>query len=321
TTTPSGPRRYGQAVIACSVIVPARDAAATIGAALDGLARQQTAHEFEVIVVDDGSRDATAAIAAGSRIAPRVLEQPAAGPAVARNRGARGARAGVLAFLDADCVPSPGWLDAGLAAMQEADLVQGAVHADPQAPAGPFDRTLWVTSQSPLFESANLFVQRALFERLEGFESWLRPVGGKELGEDVVFGWSARRAGARTAFSAQALVHHAVFPRRVGGYIAERARLRHFPAIAARVPELRRCFFYRRIFLTRRSAAFDLALLGAAASPRRPLALAAGIPYVAQVARDLRVRGAKVAAVEVVADAVGLYALARGSVSARTAVL
>src|SRR5256885_1729530 len=83
-----------------------------------------------------------------------------------------------------------------------------------------------------------------------------RPRRGIELGEDILFGWRARRAGARTAFCARALVHHAVVPRGPVAYVAERARLRFFPAIAARVPELRETFFHRRLFLSRRTAAF-----------------------------------------------------------------
>src|SRR5947209_3763212 len=79
-----------------------------------------------------------------------------------------------------------------------------------------------------------------------GFESWLRPRGGIELGEDVWFGWRARRADARITFCPEALVHHAVIPRGARGYIAERARLRFFPPLARRIPELREAFFYRR---------------------------------------------------------------------------
>ncbi len=303
-----------------SVIVPARDAAATLGATLAALARQDVGEPFEVIVVDDGSRDDTRAIATASGAVTQVIDQPGAGPGAARNRGAAAATGEVLAFTDADCEPQPGWLRAGLAAIAAgADLVQGRVGPPPGIPVGPFDRTVYVPGLSHLYETANLFVRRALFEDLGGFEGWLMPDRSKELGEDVWLGWRARRAGARVEFCDAAAVHHAVFPRDAAGYVAERARLVHFPEIARRIPEVRDAVFYRRVFLNRRTALFDLAVAGAigAIVLRRPALLAAVAPYARLAARDRP----RVAGVRLAADAVGAVALVRGSLAARTLVL
>jgi glycosyltransferase involved in cell wall biosynthesis len=298
-----------------SVIVPARDAAATIGATLAGLAAQEHAPD-ELIVVDDGSGDATAELARAA--GAQVVAGAGAGPGAARNAGAAVASGDVLAFLDADCEPQPGWLAAGLRAIADADLVQGRTTPPPGAAIGPFDRTLWVVAPWGLFETANLLVRRELFDRLGGFEPWLSPARSKELAEDVWFGWRAVRAGARTAFCDEALVHHAVFERSARDYVAERLRLRYFPAMAARIPELRATFFHRRLFLTPRSAAFDAALagVGLAALSRRAWPLALALPYV-RLAR----RRPRAWPVDVAADAVGLGALLAGSVTARSPVL
>ncbi len=209
-----------------SVIVPARDAAATIGRTLEALAGQELDGDgrFEVVVVDDGSQDDTVAVARAARGPTRVIRQPALGPAAARNRGVGAATAPLLAFCDADVVPQPGWLAAGVSALAEADLVQGRVLPDPAQPLGPFDRSLWITSQVGLWETANLFATRRAFEAAGGFEEWIAPRRGKALGEDVWFGYRALRAGARPAYCAQALAHHAVFPRGWPEYVAERAR-------------------------------------------------------------------------------------------------
>jgi glycosyltransferase involved in cell wall biosynthesis len=305
-----------------SVIVPARNAAATLAATLQAAQREQPA---ELIVVDDGSSDGTRDIAAAH--GARVVDGPRRGPGAARNAGAAGAAGDVLVFLDADCVPVAGWLAAGLEALDGHDLVQGCVEPDPAAVRSPFERTLSVPAAYGLFESANLFVRRDLFERVGGFEDWLpgpavsflgARVGEKGLGEDVDFGWRAVRAGARTGFAERALVHHAVFQRAPLQYVADRLRLRAFPHLARRAPELRGTFLRQRVFLTARSAAFDAAALSVAGAValRRPLLLTGALPYVTRMRRP-----ARVAAVDLLADAVGLYALVRGSVEARTPVL
>ncbi len=89
-----------------SVIVPARDAAATLPACLAALAGQTA--PCEVIVVDDGSRDATPRIARQHE-GVRCLSIPPSGPAAARNAGAEAAAGELLLFTDADCAPDPDW--------------------------------------------------------------------------------------------------------------------------------------------------------------------------------------------------------------------
>ncbi len=304
-----------------AVVVPARDAAATLPRALAAIAAQDAEHAL--IVVDDGSADATGELARAA--GATVLRLEGAGPGAARDAGAAAAPPGApLAFTDADCYPAPGWLAAGRRALEAADLVQGRVEPDPRAAAGPYDRTVRVGGLSPLFETANLFVGRAAFDAAGGFGDGIAAgpeafagarVAAKHLGEDVAFGWRVRRGGGRVAYAPEALVHHHVFARGPREYVAERRRVRHFPSLVAQTPELREAFLWRRWFLTRRSAAFDLALLGAAAAAahRSPWPLAAALPY-ARLAR----RGP---AAEVLADAAAAAALARGSLAARTLVL
>ncbi len=94
-----------------SIVIPAFEAERVIGACLDALAAQTVPRDFfEVIVVDDGSTDATAA--AASARGATVLRQANAGPAAARNAGARHASGEIVLFTDADCRPEPGWLEA-----------------------------------------------------------------------------------------------------------------------------------------------------------------------------------------------------------------
>lgn len=84
-----------------SVIIPAFNAAATLARAIESVRRQSwPAHE--IIVVDDGSSDATAAVARQFGDAVRLIRQPNSGVSVARNAGAAAATGDWLAFLDAD---------------------------------------------------------------------------------------------------------------------------------------------------------------------------------------------------------------------------
>ena len=312
-----------------SVIIPARDAQATLPRTLAALGEQDVGGiSFDVTVVDNGSLDATASVAERSGVVTRVVRRARGeGPGPARNAGVEAAAGSVLAFLDADCRPAPGWLAAGFSACADADLVQGRVLPDPEADLGPFDRTLSVGDAHGLFESANLFVARETFERAGGFPAGLEGSGEAPFGEDVIFGWRAVRAGARTAFCSEALVYHEVRARGAGGFLAERARLALFPGLAAAVPELRCSFLYRRFFLSPRTARFDVAAAGVlvALVTRRRAALAAAVPYVYLLAADARHWGARraplAAAVGVAADARGATALFRASLRSRSFVL
>lgn len=314
---------------ALSVVIAAHDAERTLGATLAGLAAQELeGAELEVIVVDDGSSDRTAEIAESAGAA--VIRRPRGGPAAARAAGVEASSAPSLAFVDADCVPEPGWAAAGLEALANADLVQGRVVPDPDTRLGPFDRTLWVEADVGLYQTANLLISRAAYERAGGFQAFVDPSSDARghFGEDVLLGWAARRAGARPAFCAGAVVRHAVFPRGPREFVAERARLAYFPELARRVPELRASMFRARFFLTRRTALFDLALaaLALAVVQRRPPAAVAALPYARVLLGEARGRArdrsaALVAAADLAADLAGFAALVRGSTAARSPVL
>jgi GT2 family glycosyltransferase len=103
-----------------SIVIPAYNAETTLGACLDGL-RAQTDSDCEIIVVDDGSTDATRALAESKNA--RVISQPNRGAAAARNAGARAARGEIVLFLDADCVPGARWIAAMIAPFADAEIV------------------------------------------------------------------------------------------------------------------------------------------------------------------------------------------------------
>ncbi|HEY6295288.1 MAG TPA: mycofactocin biosynthesis glycosyltransferase MftF [Streptosporangiaceae bacterium] len=90
-----------------TVVVPVRDRQAELARCLAGLASLP-----RVIVVDDGSADADAIARVAGRTGAQVLRRPVnGGPGAARNTGLAAAQTPLVAFLDSDCVPGPGWLD------------------------------------------------------------------------------------------------------------------------------------------------------------------------------------------------------------------
>jgi glycosyltransferase involved in cell wall biosynthesis len=95
--------------IEVSVIIPSYNEQQGIGACLRTLG-EQTTHDHEIIVVDDGSTDRTREIVAGFPV--RLLEQSHRGPAAARNWGASEARGSILVFVDADMSFDRGFLEA-----------------------------------------------------------------------------------------------------------------------------------------------------------------------------------------------------------------
>ncbi len=101
--------------IEVSVIVPAFRSPDRLKGCLEALAKQQTARNFEVVVVDDGSPETLEPVTAGFErsLSIRFLRlENNGGPASARNAGIRAAHGGVILFTDSDCRPQKGWLEA-----------------------------------------------------------------------------------------------------------------------------------------------------------------------------------------------------------------
>jgi glycosyltransferase involved in cell wall biosynthesis len=109
-----------------SVVIPVKDDAAALERCLDALAHQTTL-PAEVIVVDNGSSDDSGAVA--ERWGARLLHEREPGIPAAASKGYSAARHAVIARLDADSVPPPGWVAAGLAALAE--------HPEAAAVTGP----------------------------------------------------------------------------------------------------------------------------------------------------------------------------------------
>lgn len=317
-----------------SVVVATHNRATSLARLLEGLRAQTLAPgEFELVIVDDGSRDDTAAVLARAsaqcRPELRVIALPeSVGRAGAREHGWRAARAPLIAFTDDDCEPAPGWLAAGLAAAaaHPGAIVQGRTEPiRPELEATPnhrlpFTRTIRIGELDPGFATCNVFYPRELLERVDGFD--LERYGRVHGGEDSDLAWRAIGAGARATFAPAALVYHAVSD------LGALGKLRLAAAWQLRVyadhPGLRRAHFSGGLFWKPSHALLVRALL-ALVLPRR-LRFAApwlAAPYARYLLARGRLEGGGPLAAPYYAllDLVELVTVARTGVRHRTPML
>ncbi len=92
--------------VSASVIIPTFNGEKRIAGCLESLQKQTSTRKFEIVVVNDGSTDNTAEVVERFPTV-RLISQANAGPATARNRGARETLADVILFTDDDCEPTP----------------------------------------------------------------------------------------------------------------------------------------------------------------------------------------------------------------------
>ncbi len=186
--TPMSDSSNGHTAPRVSIIVPAYNAAATIAGAIDSALAQQF-EGFEVIVVNDGSTDATAHVLDGYGDRIRILQQPNCGSVAARNAAARAAGGEYLAFLDADDLWLPGKLKLTVEALERSPRAV-AVFSDHIAESGGKREIVQRTNSSPslaellsggdaiVIYPTTAVVRKSVFEECGGFEERFgRPPG------------------------------------------------------------------------------------------------------------------------------------------------
>lgn len=196
-----------------TVVIPAYNAADTLPDALAALAAQTVGRDsFAVIVVDDGSTDDTAAVAA--RLGASVIRQPNAGPATARNVGAAAAAGDVVVFTDADCAPAPDFLAELLAPLADPTVagVQGAYRTRQTSLVARFaqlefeDRYAFV-ARRPTIDLVATYAsayRKAVFDAAGGFDTSFCVADN----EDTELSYRLSAAGRRLVFAPAAIVYH-----------------------------------------------------------------------------------------------------------------
>jgi glycosyltransferase involved in cell wall biosynthesis len=186
-----------------SVIIATKDRETLLDAALASLRAQQDAPPFELVVVDNGSRDDTRGVAERHGAVYVYVAEPNRG--AARNAGVAAASGDAILFCDDDVVTPPGFLRAHAAAHDE--------HTFPRAVSGPIinvpdagDRPTptAVNASRAFFVTCNVSIRKASFAAVGGFDESFDLYGW----EDTELGARLRAHGVRRHFAWDAYLWH-----------------------------------------------------------------------------------------------------------------
>ena len=211
-----------------SVIVCSYNGAKTLERCLESLRRIEYP-DYEVILVDDGSKDDTEEIASRN---PWItyLRQENSGLSMARNVGARAATGEVLAYTDSDCMADPQWLYfmvgtllsgayAGVGGPNVSPPAENWIQACVAAAPGGPNHVLLTDQIAEHIPGCNMAFYKWAFERVGGFDPEYR-----KAGDDVDFCWRLQQDGQIIGFSPSAIVWHyrrftlAAFRKQQNGY-------------------------------------------------------------------------------------------------------
>jgi GT2 family glycosyltransferase len=194
-----------------SVVVCAFNAAETLATTLEGIDRLEYA-ALEVIVVDDGSTDDTAAIA--ERFDVQLIRTSNDGLGRARNVGAAAATGEIVAYLDADAWPDAHWVQylvdtferTGSSAVGGPNIpplgTSTIAESVARSPGGPI-HVLVSDTEAEHIPGCNFAIRKDVFEELGGFDPQFRAAG-----DDVDLCWRLQQAGHRIGFHSGAMVWH-----------------------------------------------------------------------------------------------------------------
>jgi GT2 family glycosyltransferase len=194
-----------------SVVVCSYDGGRTLGECLAGLSRLDYPN-YEVIVVDDGSNDATAEIA--RKYPVRLISTPNRGLSSARNTGLAAAAGEIVAYIDDDAYPDPHWL---IYLAQSFQTTNHCGIGGPNLPPpgdGPIADCIAVAPGGPIhvlisdrvaehIPGCNMAFRKTALESIGGFDTRFRVAG-----DDVDLCWRLQQAGGTLGFNGAAVVWH-----------------------------------------------------------------------------------------------------------------
>jgi glycosyltransferase involved in cell wall biosynthesis len=221
-----------------SIIIPTWNGVCRIQRCLDALHNQNIEQSFEIIVVNDGSDDDTAEIVARD---PRVrlISQPNAGPAAARNHGAQKASGEIIVFTDDDCEPAPNWLTQILRPFDDLQVVaaKGAYRTRQQAIIARFVQIEYedryrLMARHPAIDFVDTYsaaFRRDRFLEMDGYDTSF-PIA---CAEDVELSYRMSARGWKMVFAPAAIVYHQ-HPDRLFVYLKKKFKFAFWRVVAVK---------------------------------------------------------------------------------------
>jgi len=183
-----------------SVIIPVYNDAQGLKACLEALARQSHPQsQIEIIVIDNGSEnfhDVESIVHPYWNV--RLVQESQPGSYAARNKGIQTARGSIIAFTDADCIPTQDWIEKGVSYLTDngfCDMIVGSVEVFSVTPTGPtlielyqmflaFPQELHL-KQFKAGATANIMVRRQVIDKVGKFNQNLKSFGDFEWGQRI----------------------------------------------------------------------------------------------------------------------------------------
>ena len=219
-----------------SIVIPTFNGASRIARTLEALRSQSFEGEMEIIVVDDGSRDATAAVVR-SFDGVRLLSQPNRGPAAARNHGARAARGEILLFTDDDCIPQPDWIQRMLEPFRRPGVVaaKGAYLTRQKELVARFVQAEYEDKLARMakhefidfIDTYSAAFRRDVFLKYDGYDTSFPTA----CAEDVELSYRMHRDGLLMSFVPAARVYH-THPNRLLAYLRKKYKFAYWRVYA-----------------------------------------------------------------------------------------
>ncbi|MFH1510163.1 MAG: glycosyltransferase [Candidatus Woesearchaeota archaeon] len=208
-------------MVEVSVVVPARNAAGTIGKCITSLLRQESKNPYEILVVDNGSTDSTAAIAKSFGKKISVISEKEMGSYKARNKGISKARGKIIAFTDSDCIANQNWLANIIKSLKEPGILVVGGRIQAYKPRGliqeycarfEHDQETYIYSVHPFCATANMAARKKELKKIGYFDQKLLSGGDYDLCKRLLTN------PKQIAYAPDATVHH-IYKNSIGNLV------------------------------------------------------------------------------------------------------
>ena len=233
-----------------SIVITTYNSAPFIGPTIESALKQNfNSQEYEVLVLDDGSRDTTVSILQNYQKTHsnfRLLTQKNAGPAAARTKVIQEARGDYILMMSHDCLAEPDWISKVVKAFQkdsQVGLVQGKL-----LPSQPINLPIYhcnnFSSFVPTFDTAEIaYRAEALDKAGRYFDSKF-----SANGDDADLAWRIIESGYKYLWLDETLMHHIVLPRRFSADLKALPAMTLFPYLVKIHPSMRQFLPYRLLW-------------------------------------------------------------------------